>query len=141
MAESPRGDFDRPGPSKRSSRDCKYQQEWQSHGMLPSMKGPGFGLCKYCNTDINIAHGAVYEEIVKAVGSSRNVREFFQPLPIERAEVLFSNFVAEHNIPLMTTDHFTNLTSMFPDSKIAQAFRCPNKDNMHCEWSTSLTFC
>ena len=131
-----RGDFDRPGPSKIYIRDCKYQQEWQSHGMLPSTKGPGFGRCKYCNTYINIAHGGVYDvkkhlssskhqEMVKAVGSSRNVSEFFQPSPIERAEVLFSNFVAEHNIPFMTTDHFTNLTSsMFPDSKIAQAFSC-----------------
>ena len=123
-----------------SRRDCKYQQEWQNHRMLPSTKGPGFGRCKYCNTDINISHGGVYDvkkhlssskhqEMVKAVGSSRNVREFFQQSPIEqavtRAEVLFSNFVAEHNLPFMTADHFTHLTSsMFPDSKISQAFSC-----------------
>ena len=118
----------------------KYQQEWQSHGILPSRKGPGFGRCKYCSTDINIAHGGVYDvkkhlssskhqEMFKAVGSSRNVREFFQQSPIEqgvtRAEVLFFNFVAEHNLPFLTADHFTHLTySMFPDSKIAQAFSC-----------------
>ena len=57
--------------------------------LLPSTKGPGFGHCKYCHTDINITHGGVYDvnkhlssskhqEMVRAVGSSGNVRQFFQ---------------------------------------------------------------
>ena len=45
---------DGPGPSKKAKRECKYQQEWQSHGMLPSARGPTFARCKCCNTDINI---------------------------------------------------------------------------------------
>lgn len=39
------------------------------------------------------------------------------------AEVFFSTFIAEHNIPFLAADHFTKLCkSMFPDSKIAQGY-------------------
>ena len=42
---------------------------------------------------------------------------------VTRAEVLYANFVAEHNLAFKTADHFTHLVSaMFPDSKVAQAF-------------------
>lgn len=44
---------------------------------------------------------------------------------VMRAEVLFSNFVAEHNIPFLVADCFTRLCkAMFPDSKIASKFSC-----------------
>ena len=130
-------DFDCPGAPKKAKRDCKYQQEWQSHGMLPSTRGPTFARCKCCYTDINVAQGGVndikkhlatskHQEMAKVVGSSENVRAFFQQSPIEekvtRAEVLFANFIAEH-LSFMTANHFTHLTSaMFPDSKVAQVF-------------------
>ena len=40
-----------------------------------------------------------------------------------RAETIFSNLVAEHNVPLLLADHFTNACKlMFPDSKIAAKF-------------------
>lgn len=53
--------------------------------------------------------------------------DLFQQSPIEdkvtRAEILFANFVAEHNLPFMAADHFTHLTeAMFLDSKITKAF-------------------
>jgi hypothetical protein len=42
-----------------------------------------------------------------------------------RAEVLFANFVAEHNIPFLVADCFTQLCkAMFTDSKIASKFSC-----------------
>lgn len=42
-----------------------------------------------------------------------------------RAEVLFSNFVAEHNIPFLVADCFNRLCkAMFPDSKIASKSSC-----------------
>ena len=38
-----------------------------------------------------------------------------------RSETLFTNFVAEHNLPFAVTDHFTRLCKqMFPDSKITK---------------------
>ena len=42
-----------------------------------------------------------------------------------RAEIYFSKFVAEHNLPFLVADHFSRLTKvMFPDSKIAEAYSC-----------------
>ena len=46
---------DVPGAPKKVKRDCRFKQEWRSHGMLPSKKGPTFAYCKTCNADINIA--------------------------------------------------------------------------------------
>ena len=89
MAESSASTSDRPGPSKKAKRDCRYQQDWRSHGMLPSARGPTFACCKYCNTDINVAHGGVsdikkhlttskHREIIKATGSSGNLTVLFR---------------------------------------------------------------
>ena len=37
----------------------------------------------------------------------------------------FATFIAEHNLPFLTADHFTELCKkMFPDSKIAEGFAC-----------------
>ena len=42
-----------------------------------------------------------------------------------RAEVMFCYFVAEHNLPALIADHFTDLArEMFPDSEIAKKFKC-----------------
>ena len=41
-----------------------------------------------------------------------------------RAEVLFTSFLVEHNIPLSAADHDGPLLKMFPDSKVAQKYGC-----------------
>lgn len=66
--------------------------------------------------------------MAKASNSSMNLMTFLRQSPIEesitRAEVLFANFIAEHNLPFLLADHFTRLTSvMFPDSQIAKSFK------------------
>ena len=44
---------------------------------------------------------------------------------VTTVEVLFSFFVAEHNLPANVSDHFTDLVPrLFSDSAIAKAFRC-----------------
>ena len=49
----------------------------------------------------------------------------FNLLDVTRAEVLFSNFIAEHNLSFLVADCFTKLCkSMFPDSRIALKFSC-----------------
>ena len=84
-------------------------------------------------------HGGVYDvkkhlatakdqEMVKHTSGNQSLRTLFAQFPIEesvtRAEVVFANFVAEHNLSFLLADHFTHLTSvMFPDSKIAKPFR------------------
>ena len=44
---------------------------------------------------------------------------------VTSAEFYFTAFIAEHNLPFATADHFTKLCKvMFPDSKIAQSYSC-----------------
>ena len=115
--------------------ECKFQEEWQSYGMLLSTRGATFAR-KCCNTDISFAHGVMndvrrhlatskHQDIAKAAASSGNLRAFFRQSPIEEKVTRAEHFIAEHNLSFMTADHFTHLTSaMFPDSKVAKAFSC-----------------
>ena len=42
-----------------------------------------------------------------------------------RAEIMYTNFIVQHNLYFLTADHLAPMYSkMFPDSKIAQKFRC-----------------
>ena len=46
-------------------------------------------------------------------------------MQVQRAEALFIQFVAEHNLSFGTGNHFSKLVkSMFPDSEIARQFQC-----------------
>ena len=90
-------------PTKKVKRECKYQNEWQSHGVLPSKKGLTFALCESCGADINIGHGglndvkkhlatAKHQDMLKATSSTVSLKKFFRSSPVEesttRAEVL-----------------------------------------------------
>lgn len=133
-------DADGPGPSKKPKRDCKYHPEWKTLGMTASRRGSAFAHCDICNADVSIAHGGVndvkkhlttskHKEMLKTSGSHRDLGTFFQSQgramedAVIRSEVLFANFIAEHNLSFMLADHYSQLTSaMFPDSKIACSF-------------------
>lgn len=46
-------------------------------------------------------------------------------IQVVRAEALFVQFAAEHNLSFRIGDHFTKLVKkMFPDSEIAKYFQC-----------------
>ena len=48
-----------------------------------------------------------------------------------KSEVLFCQFVAEHNLPAAIADHFTDLVRrMFPDSEAAASFMCKRTKTM-----------
>ena len=137
MAEHNDGDE---GPStKKPKRECSYRPEWRSNGVSASKKGKNFAHCNTCGSEINISHGGISDikrhfatakhlEMAKVSNSNTSLRTFLRQSPIEesvtRTEVLFANFIAEHNLPFLLADHFTHLTSvMFPDSQIAKAFK------------------
>ena len=49
-----------------------------------------------------------------------------------RAEVLFSGFLAEHNLALATADHMSKpFKSIFPDSQIASKCKCGRTMTLH----------
>ena len=60
----------------------------------------------------------------EAAKRARRKREEEQ-LQVQKAETLFVQCVAEHNLPFRIGDHFTKLVrGMFPDSDIARQFQC-----------------
>ena len=51
---------------------------------------------------------------------------------VTKAEVIFTNFVLEHNLPFSVADHFTDLCKqMFPDSEVAKLFSCRRLKTTH----------
>ena len=104
-----------------------------------SCKGKTFAFCMSCKVDFNFLYEGIsdirkrlatvkHQQLVKAANNGAVLRNFIHESPIEdavtRSEVLFANFIAEHNLSFSTVNHFSHLTHvMFPDSKIAQAFK------------------
>ena len=69
-------------------------------------------------------HQAVYRLGFGQSEVARRVRQR-QEEKFLKVEALFVQFVAEHNLPFCTGDHFTKLVKqMFPDSNIAKHFHC-----------------
>ena len=65
----------------------------------------------------------------RASASSASMTNFFvwkgtaEEISVIRAEVLFSDFLVQHNLSFATADHFCkNVSKMFPDSTIAKKF-------------------
>ena len=110
--------------------------------MTASRKGPTYAHCKVCDTDFAIAGGGVHEvkrhietkkhkdnakgmtnqlTLQSALSRSKNSLED----DIMTAELYFTTFISEHNLPFLAADHFTKLCKvMFPDSKVAEGFSC-----------------
>lgn len=118
-----------------------YQSSWNGlfKGIISESKlGSNYAWCTVCCRDIKVAASGVYDvrEHVKSKTHERQlqcsqVTSFFKPKSTDstdsttKAEVLFSFFVAEHNLPALLADHFTDLArQMFPDSEIAKRFKC-----------------
>lgn len=97
--------------------------------------------CQLCQTDFSVAHGGAadcckhlrsskhssLEESRTSAGAS-NMLQYFtteKDNSVIRAEVLFTQFLLEHNIPVAAADHSSKLfRAMFPDSKIAGQYAC-----------------
>ena len=89
---------DVPGAPKKVKRDCRFKQEWRSHGMLPSKKGPTFAYCKTCNADINIASGGAYGILSCKLNCDFNCFELETPTDLlRRAKVATMEYNRSHS--------------------------------------------
>ena len=104
-----------------------------------SREGEHFALCIACNTHIKIKSGGrsdivAYANTKKHKEKHKNFRQTsklqfsavpssdFQPI---KAEVLFTNFLIEHNVPIAAADHASKLFSaIFPNSAEVKKFSC-----------------
>ena len=98
-------------------------------------EGPSFVHCKVCLCDYSVCSGGFndvkrhieskkHKDFEKAMNGQSSIslckRDTLLEDQVTRAELYFATFIAEHNLALMTADHFTKLCKvMFPDSKIA----------------------
>jgi hypothetical protein len=135
--------------TKTSKLKTKYNSDWEKEcKWLKKGKGPEFAFCKWCNLDFKICYGGKndlakhamtigHKDSTKVVNSSQNVASMFSKVSVEedsvaRAEALFAFFIAEHNIPFLVADHFSDLVKvMFPDSSIAKKFRSKRTKTTH----------
>lgn len=126
--------------SKKRKRVCKWQSDWMRYGMKKSKRGESFAHCNVCNSEVSIASAGISDlkkhmkskkhcelSLLHNDASQTKITSSFNKDhlldQITAAEVYFTLFVAEHNIPFLAADHFTRLCkSMFPDSKIAQGY-------------------
>lgn len=111
-----------------------------------SSKGESFVLCVYCNKHFSIRHGGKNDVkwhverqkhvdnacLARQIGVQARLTEFRSSGPsnsfselVTKAEVLFAQFIAEHNLPFSVGDHLTKIVKKaFPDSKIVEKFQC-----------------
>lgn len=104
-----------------------------------SRKSEFHAFCTMCNCDVSIAHSGrgdiiTHSKSVKHVAnfksckSTNRLDNFLSvngDLQTTRAEVLFTSFLLEHNIPLAAADHAGPLfKNMFPDSNEAKKYSC-----------------
>jgi len=106
---------------KKRRYESKYQETWQQEypWIKRSDRGATFAFCLVCCIHISVSHGgkndaskhsktAQHMEQSRAQATTKPIKTFFMSAKdslapaVTRAEVLFVNFVAEHNLPLET---------------------------------------
>ena len=134
-------------PAKKRKCSGKLSKDWiRLFGgcIVESKLGEQYARCILCSRDVKVSASGVYDvkEHIRSKVHQTNeelrdkhatVKAFFKPSTsavtassnATKAEILFSYFVAEHNLPASASDHFTDLVhTMFPDSAIAKSFKC-----------------
>lgn len=114
-----------------------YTKEWPC--LVPSKISENHVFCEVCSCDFVVAHGG-RDDCRRHVESKKHkdhgkVQSVHKPISsffvksneneTTNAEMLFTSFLVEHNIPLAVSDHAGHLfRAMFPDSAIAKKYGC-----------------
>ena len=129
---------------KRTKTDQRYKKDYAvKYPMITASRiSESHAFFTACWIDFTVAHGALYDctkhiESVshkqKAIASaSTNKITAFMCTDSEydttRAEVMFTDFIVEHNLAIAVSDHAGPLfRKMFPDSEIAQIMDPPKQ--------------
>ena len=130
--------------SKEKKYCVKFDNSWcnKFKFIQKSRKGEGFALCTVCGSEFSVAHGgendinrhndtSQHKGIVDTTQRQRKRTNFGASSAtanldknVVKTELLFSGFLVEHNLPLITADHAAKLfKNRFPDSKIVNKYR------------------
>ena len=127
-----------------SHSKTKFNPDWtKKHPcIVKNVDDPEKVFCTTCCKSLSISHqgyrdidrhinGQVHQSRTKQVESNRKLTDCFVSdrdtiaLKVIGAEVKFTGFLLEHNLPIAASDHAGPLfKSMFPDSKIAHYYGC-----------------
>ena len=141
---------------QRGHKPCKIGQKYRESYSVTwpfitaSTTGPFFVYCKVCRADVSVKHSGTYDikQYIKTAkhqasvsvrAENQSVLKFMNNRQSEKnsmkvinAECLMTNFIVEHNLPIVMTDHLTKLLpQMFPDSQIAQEYACKRTKTTH----------
>lgn len=139
------------GPLKKAKYASKFQEKWkcQFDCITNSDQGEMFAYCRACNTNFSVSYGGksdvirhlstlLHKQNSECIEGNKKLTEMFQKKTskledsVNRAEVLFTYFIAEHNVPFLLADHFSYLCKiMFPNSAIAKRFSCKRTKTTH----------
>ena len=134
-----------PGKAKRKKIAQKYRPGWSLEWpfIKPSKKGCYYCYCRLCEKDLSIQGGGgndIKQHITRA--SHKRCEEIRKLAPnlveftkkdhssslqnkVMKAELLFTDFLIEHNVPIAASDHSNELfRKMFPDSEISKKYAC-----------------
>ena len=131
-------------PKQRVHSKTRFSQDWtKKHPcIVEDLSKNGNVICKLCSKSFCITHQG-YRDIERHLSSSLHrkiaremvlqprITDSFSSISessagkVTAAEVKFTAFLLEHNLPIAVADHAGPLfRSMFPDSKIAQSYHC-----------------
>ena len=130
------------------AKKVKRMQRWRevyatSYPVLKvSSKGVHFAYCTVCHRDFSISHGGMndcavhvngprHKQYAASKSSQPTLADFSKAKQdqdnlthqVTNAELMFANFLVEHNVSMAAADHAGPLfRGMFPDSKIAAKY-------------------
>lgn len=126
-------------PTKTVKQKFKKDYTVKYPVIVPSRVSESHAFCTICRLDFTVAHGGLndctkhvgsvsHKQKASVAGQSQKITSFMSgssQLQCINAEVLFTNFIVEHNLPIAVTDHAGPIfRKMFPDSDIAKKYGC-----------------
>uniref|UniRef100_H2ZU74 DUF4371 domain-containing protein n=1 Tax=Latimeria chalumnae TaxID=7897 RepID=H2ZU74_LATCH len=120
----------------------RFQAEWTMKWpcIQPLKNDPGKALCTVCNGTFRVTHqgkrdvekhltGTEHERLAQMFKACKPLTSVFAAGTLQNkvinAEVLFTGFILEHNLPFEAAAHAAPLLcKMFPDSAIAKKYGC-----------------
>ena len=135
MAETP------PKKKRKIVHEQKFIEEYSRAFpvFVKSKRSEHSGYCTICSSDVNVSHGGKHDllkhvagkkhtELARLQNSNSKLTSAFvktNDFSVIRAEVTFTNFIVENNLPIAVADNAGKLfRKMFPDSECAAKYGC-----------------